>query len=75
MARKAKDAGRLTPTKDDNEAGCKIDRKDGAISWEFDYNLFKQPVKLGRPATLFCGYFIVARISPQCKSFLFKRRV
>jgi len=29
---KAEDAGGLTPTKDDNEAGRKIDRKDGAIS-------------------------------------------
>jgi len=34
---KAEDAGGLTPTKDDNEAGRKIDRKDGAIFLEFDY--------------------------------------
>ena len=36
---KAEDAGGLTPTKDDNEAGYKIDRKGGAISWKFDYNI------------------------------------
>jgi len=38
--RKAEGAGGLTPTKDDNEVGRKIGRKDGAISWEFDYKWF-----------------------------------
>ena len=39
--RKAEDAGGLAPSKDDNEAGGEIDRKDVAVSCEFDYKLLK----------------------------------
>ena len=37
MSCKAEDAGGLSPAKDDNTAGQKIDRKDGPLFMWFDY--------------------------------------
>jgi len=39
VSSEAEDAGGLTPGKDDNEAGRKADRKDVALSCEFNYRV------------------------------------